>query len=350
MQFTDLEQEYLTHLATQRACSPNTLRTYRSAFARCREVSALIGTPDPDTERIDRRWANLLVQELCKSLRPRTVHRNITAWRTMLAYAIEEGYTEQNPLAGVRMPRKDAVRREPVSTEDLRRLLAATEKLYNPVRAAMAHALLLTSGTAATRYSDLIPLRISDLDLDAGTLLIRKGKGNKSRVIPLPQETVAVLATWLTVREKWLATWPEERGRHSEPDDLWLADRGRRLGEDGLRKLLRELCLIAGIDRKITLHDIRHSAATRMARRGMPLVGIQAVLGHTNLTTTQTYIGGSGPQLLEWAEKMSLEPETDAVNRPVASSPISKSRQKSCPVSTRRRKPCGRRARSSGRP
>jgi site-specific recombinase XerD len=56
----------------------------------------------------------------------------------------------------------------------------------------------------------------------------------------------------------------------------------------------------------IQLHDSRHSAATRMARQGMPLVGIQATLGHTNLTTTQGYIAGSGPHLREWAQKTPL--------------------------------------------
>lgn len=69
---------------------------------------------------------------------------------------------------------------------------------------------------------------------------------------------------------------------------------------------MRELCLIAGIDRPIALHDLRHSAATRMARQGMPLVGIQAVLGHSNLTTTQGYIAGAGPHLQQWAELMAL--------------------------------------------
>jgi site-specific recombinase XerD len=331
MRFTELEPEYLQYLATQRGCSPNTLRTYRSALARCREASAAVGSPEPDTESIDRRWANLLVQELGKRLRPRTVHRNITALRSMLAYAQEEGYTERNPLVGLRLPKKDAVQRTPVTTEDLNQLIDATDRLYNPVRAAMARALIITAATAATRYSDLLPLRVSDVDLDAGILLIRKGKGNKSRAIPLPKQTIDALAHWLEVRRKWLATWSEDAGAkgktsvpRQEPDALWLADRGRPLGEDGLRRYLRELCLIAGIKRTLSLHDIRHSAATRMARQGMPLVGIQAVLGHTSLTTTQGYIAGAGPHLRDWAEKMSL-PSTEGESN--QEKPVEKERE-----------------------
>lgn len=317
MRFSDLEEEYLDYLAAQRGCSPNTIRTYRSAFARCRRASAVAGTPEPDTGQVDRRWANRVVQELGKSLRPRTVHRNITAWRGMLAYALQEGYITVNPFQGVRLPKKDAVQRVAVTTDDLNALLQATDRLYNRTRAVMAKALLMTAATAATRYSDLMPLKVTDLDLSAGTLTVRRGKGNKGRTIPLPQQTVVLLRHWLEARRVWLGSrrsGPDtERGaaRDKAPEALWLADRGRQLGEDGLRKLIRELSLIAGIDRPIRLHDIRHSAATRMARQGMPLVGIQAVLGHTNLTTTQTYIAGAGTHLQDWARQMELPQEAN---------------------------------------
>lgn len=308
MKFSDLEPEYLNYLATQQGCSPQTLRTYRSAFASCRRASAAAGIAEPDTNSIDRSWANRVVQEMAKTLRPRTVHRNITAWRSMLAYAVQEEYTASNPLLGVRLPKKDAVRREAITTDDLNALLKATDRLINRTRGCMARALLLTAATAATRYSDLMPLLVTDLDLQAGALTVRHGKGDKRRTIPLPKQTVEALRQWLIQRRAWLDTWLDEPSAlpRTEPHALWLADRGRPLGEDGLRKLLRELALIAGIDRPIKLHDIRHSAATRMARQGMPLVGIQAVLGHTNLTTTQTYIAGAGSHLSEWAHHMEL--------------------------------------------
>jgi len=335
MMFSDLEPEYLTYLATQQGCSPQTLRTYRSAFVSCRRASAAAGVAAPDTAVIDRSWANRVVQEMAKTLRPRTVHRNITAWRSMLAYAIQEGYTETNPLHGVRLPKKDAVRRQAITSDDLNALINASDCLINRTRACMARALLLTAATGATRYSDLMPLLVSDLDLQAATVTIRHGKGDKRRTIPLPKQTVEALRHWLAQRRLWLDTWPdqrpdsEERDPRTEPQSLWLADRGRPLGEDGLRKLLRELALIAGIDRPIKLHDIRHSAATRMARQGMPLVGIQAVLGHTNLTTTQTYIAGAGPHLSEWAHHMELPAsEPDDSEHADAPSPVIPTRQR----------------------
>lgn len=329
MKFTELQEEFLLYLERQRGCSRNTLRTYRSAFHSLLKASAEIGVPEPDTESVDRRWANRLVQQLGRSLRPRTVHRDITAWRSMLHYAVEEGYTTQNPLQGVRLPKKDPVERVPVTSEDVQALLQATWRLLDRRRGCMARALLLTAATAATRYSDLMPLELTDLNLADGLLTIRHGKGNKSRTIPLPTQTVEALVEWLQFRREWLATWPRradglpEDGKtgkpRAEPTALWLADRGRPFGEDGLRKLLRELCLLAGLDREIRLHDLRHSAATRMARQGMPLVGIQAVLGHTNLTTTQGYIAGSGPHLQEWAEKMGLPSAESPAGRASAS-------------------------------
>lgn len=315
MRIIELQQEYLRYLATQRGCSRSTLRTYASAFKRCLSASAAVGVNDPDTEQLDRRWANRIVQELGSQLRPRTVHRNITAWRAMLAYARDQGYTTADPFAGVRLPKKDPVRRESVTTEDIQALLTATTKLLNRTRATMMRALLLTAATAATRYSDLMPLKVTDLDLGAGTLTVRCGKGGKGRTLPVPMQACEALQEWLQVRSAWLATRPATPGiPWREPEALWLADRGRPFGEGGLRKALRELCLIAGISRPIALHDIRHSAATRMARQGMPIVGIQAVLGHSNLTTTQGYIAGAGPHLQEWAERMAL-PDPKSVEK-----------------------------------
>lgn len=237
MLITDLQEEFLRYLGAQRGCSPHTLRTYASAFRRCLAASVAAGLVQPDTEHLDRRWANRVVQELGLHLRPRTVHRNITAWRAMLAYARDQGYTAADPFAGVKLPKKDAIRREPVTSDDVQALIAATEKLLNRRRAAMLKALILTAATAATRYSDLMPLKVTDLDLGVGLITVRRGKGNKGRTIPIPRQTCDAIGLWLAARAAWLATWPSEpRQQRSEPEALWLADRGRSLGEDGLRK------------------------------------------------------------------------------------------------------------------
>src|SRR5581483_3733918 len=108
----------------------------------------------------DRAWAKGVVQELAKGLRPRSVHRNIAAWRGMLTYAVQEGYAELNPFLGIRLPKKDPVARVPVTNSDLNALLTATHRMLNGVRATMARALILTAATAATRHSDLMPLRV----------------------------------------------------------------------------------------------------------------------------------------------------------------------------------------------
>jgi site-specific recombinase XerC len=163
MRFSELGPEYLAYLSRQRNARPSTLRTYRSAFKTCREASAAIGVPDPDTETIDRRWANRLVQQLSVGRKPRTIHRDITAWRCMLAYACKQEYTTNNPLAGVELPKKGAVERVAVSDDDLNALLAATRRLFDRRRGVMARALLLIAATGATRYSDLMPLRLCDV-------------------------------------------------------------------------------------------------------------------------------------------------------------------------------------------
>lgn len=343
MKLADLAREYLDYLARQRMVSPNTVRTYRAALRQCRAASTVIGCSDPDTETIDRRWANRLVQELGRKRSARTVHRNITAVRSMLVYAIKQEYTENNPLIGIELPAKGAVERTTVTTEDLQALHEATQRLFDARRRCMAQALILTAGTAATRFSDLMPLRVSDVDFTNGSLTIRHGKGDKARLIPLPDQTLAALRERLEVRRQWLATRPAARKnparfQRTEPDALFLADRGRLLGHDGLNKLLDELCLIAGVDRKVRLHAVRHSAATRMAYQGVPTVVIQEILGHSSLRTTELYIRGAGPHIQQWANQMALPVLDKSTTDAPAATPAASSARRHTPRERRFRR------------
>ena len=262
MRMIELEPEFLRYLETQKGCTPATLRTYRSAFQRCRAASAAIVVPKPNQKTVDRRWANRLVQELASRLRPRSVHRNVTALRSLFQYAREEEITKNDPLHGVRLPKKDPVNRSPVSSDDLNALLDSAKRLFDPRLRVMARALLLTASTTGLRYSELMALDVTDIDLSAGALMVRHGKGDKARSIPLPGQVVDAVRHWLRARREWLDTREARPGRlvllDVEPTALWLADRGRRLGEDGLRRLIRELSHAAGIDRPIRIHDVCH--------------------------------------------------------------------------------------------
>ena len=135
--------------------------------------------------------------------------------------------------------------------------------------------LLLNSGL---RISEALALKASDVRLVAGTAQSVRviGKGNKERLVPLPEAFGAVLGFWL-----------KDRARG---DDVFARALGQKpVSAQAARAYLRGMLKKAGIDKKISPHKLRHTYATHLLDAGAELVDIQALLGHESVATTQIY-------------------------------------------------------------
>lgn len=313
MDLIKLEGEFLRHLAARQKCSAATVKTYRSAFRQAWRCTQMMGV-ELDTEALDYTWADLLVDWWCgeQKLGPRTVHRNVTALRSMFAFARKRRWTERDPFAHLDLPDKGAVERVHLTTDDQNALVRAAAHLPDPRFAAMARALVLTQLTVGTRVSELLDLKVSDLDLCQQVVHINHGKGDQEREVVLDDRATAALEVWLQVRRQWLDTRQESgRFRGGEPEAVWLADRGRRLSSQGVYALLDELTAGTPLAGKVRIHDLRHATAKRWFRDGVPLEQIQQRLGHSSRSTTEQYIRGASPNTRLWAERCGL-PETAA--------------------------------------
>jgi len=128
------------------------------------------------------------------------------------------------------------------------------------------------------RISEALSLRVRDVTLVGG--IARKvrviGKGNKERIVPLPEVFGQVFGYWMADRPR---------------DDFVFAKKpgDKPPGPRAVRSYLKRLVEKAGIDKKITPHKLRHTYATRLLESGAELVDIQVLLGHVNLSTTQIY-------------------------------------------------------------
>lgn len=311
MMLLQLEEKFLSHLLRVKNASPATVKTYRSAYKRARETTERLGY-DWETEGLDDTWITALVEEWSEAgLAPRTIHRDITALRSMFRYARRRRITRNDPFADVELPAKGAVERVHLSNDQLNALVDATRMVRNSQRAVMTRALMLTEINTAMRVGELVALRVSDVDLCGGVVHVNHGKGDKSREIVISERTVEALREWLAVREAWLATREgNPRLRGTVPDALWLADRGRGLSTEGIYGVIDELCFFAGFDVKIRVHDIRHASAKRIYREGVPLEVIQQILGHTSRVVTEKYLIGASPDTKKWRECMALPENT----------------------------------------
>lgn len=227
-----------------------------------------------------------------EGLRPRTLRGAIYPIRGLFGMAVERQYIGDNPAKAVKLPKKDAAVRESASDEQLEQLLAGCERERDPQRRAMLRALLSVLIYGGLRRQETLDLQVGDIDLKKGQLLVRSGKGSKSRAIFPCQACLQAIRDWLEVRPK------------SPHSYLFTVDRRRRLGEEGLRRLVEQAKSLADLrdHENIKPHAMRHAAATRLLRNGADLRSIQNFLGHSCLQTTAMYLHTDEQQLQRIAE------------------------------------------------
>jgi integrase/recombinase XerD len=243
-----------------------------------------------------------------RNLRPRSIRSHQHALRAFCEFAVVTKLREDNPAAEIAMPKKDAPRRDTPTNDQVRLLLDAVERDHNARRMVMRRALLGVLVWGALRRSELLDLRLEDLDVTQRSVLIRSGKGSKSRTIYLPEAAMAAVRAWLAMRGEC---------RHPY---VWCAGVDRRLHIKGLAGLLKDLCARAGVPDCAALkpHALRHWRATDLLRAGADLKTISTVLGHSSLAVTSDYLHSSAHESRRVADLSTLNPpeETKAPSTP----------------------------------
>lgn len=177
-------------------------------------------------------------------------------------------------LSGLQMPKKERKLPEVLNKEEVRKLIDATDNL----KSRLLIALLYSSGL---RVSEIVNLKITDLNLSDNTGWVRKGKGGKDRLFVISNSLSSELSDYLEKKEGW----------------NYVFSREKPLTTRNIQKIIQGTRKRAGINRKITPHTLRHSFATHLLEDGTDIRIIQAMLGHSSLSTTQVYTHISTEQL-----------------------------------------------------
>jgi site-specific recombinase XerD len=165
-----------------------------------------------------------------------------------------------------------------MSPDETRRLLAVARTLKVRVLLALGYG-------CGLRASEVVRLRVGDIDSAQGIIRVVQSKGRKDRNVMLSPEVLALLRQWWKTRPRWydIGVPPEER---------WLFPgirRGRPMTTRQLNRLFHQTADAAGIRKPVTLHSLRHSFATHLLERGTDIRVIQALLGHSKLEATARY-------------------------------------------------------------
>lgn len=206
----------------------------------------------------------------------RTLRRRLSALRTFFDWAMREERLTHNPAAAVRAPRVSRRLPQSLAPDSVARLLDAAPADALGLRDFAIMELLYASGL---RLAELQRLDLLALDLPAGLVRVR-GKGGKTRIVPVGRLACAALERWLAAR----ATLADV-----EEQAVFVSRRGQRLSRRGIQQRLARRAREQGLDEHVHPHLLRHAFATHLLESSGDLRAVQELLGHSDIGTTQVY-------------------------------------------------------------
>lgn len=272
--------DFLRHLGLEKNASVLTVKSYRE------DLTQAVGFfhdklgADAEIARIGSRHIRAYIAWMSEQgYAKTTIARRLAAIRSWFRFLCRNGVVSANPCDGVRGPRQEKKLPHFLSGEQIRQLLAAPQG--DSPADLRDRAMLESLYSAGLRVAELVGLNLDDLDLDEGLITVR-GKGRRERLAMLGKPAVAAIRAWLAARDSIV---PATLGQLA----VFLNQRGGRLTTRSVGRLLEKYLAIVGLDPRTSPHTLRHSFATHLLDAGADIRGVQELLGHKSLTTTQIY-------------------------------------------------------------
>lgn len=270
-----LVDAFLLELRTGRRLSPNTVEAYAfdlrrfSGFLHDRSLS--LGD--------FRRTHFLQFLTSLRGLSSRSVARQVSSVRSFFRFLVREGVLPANPVSEVRAPRIGRPLPNYLTVAEVEKLLEAPDR--GTAEGMRDRAMLLLMYAAGLRASEVVSLRMENVDANAGFLRVL-GKGGKERVVPVAEAALAALREY---REDWRPKFLKNNASNA----LFLSRLGRPVTRQTLWIRIARWARAAGIRTRISPHTLRHSFAGHLLAGGADLRAVQVMLGHADISSTQIY-------------------------------------------------------------
>ncbi len=298
MDYEQAVAEFLEYLELEQNRSRKTIQNYSHYLTRLSDFAGEIKLADIDAELIRkwRMWLNRLPTSNADELSKMTQNYHLIALRSFLRFCAKRNWETLAPdkieLARTRRPQVTFL-----TPEELERLTAQPDiSKLNGLRDRAILELLFSSGL---RVSELVGLDRDHINLKRREFMVR-GKGQKDRPVFISDEA----AVWI---EKYLGMRPDNTKplfiRYSGSKKIDNSGNFSRLTARSVQRMVARYALLAGITKHVSPHTLRHSFATDLLMNGADLRSVQAMLGHSNIATTQIYTHVTDPHLKAVHEK-----------------------------------------------
>lgn len=273
-------ERFLAHLKHERRMSGHTLGAYRrdllrlSAFCERRGIDRFSALDNFQVR-------GFAAAEHSSGIAPRSIQRRLSALRSFYEYLVREGLAKRNPALDVQAPKSKKRLPATLDADQMGRLLDFRADDSTSARDKAMMELFYSSGL---RLSELTELQLPAIDLKDRTVRVL-GKGNKTRIVPIGRHAIDALKKWLGERSKWV----RHGGGDSPQLAVFVGKSGRALSVRAVQLRVGAWARRQGLTMHVHPHMFRHSFATHLLESSGDLRGVQELLGHANISTTQVY-------------------------------------------------------------
>jgi len=272
---------FLDYLKIEKGLAPLTVAAYATDI---NQFAGFLARRKRELPRARRDDVRDFIQELfANAVDGRSVGRKLSALRHLYRYMLLDKLIEHDPTLNIDSPKQWKVLPKSLARDEVEIVLKgrpfdAESKLAQAI-SARDRAMLEVFYAGALRVSEMVGVKLEDLKLDLGYMLVR-GKGDKERIVPLGKSAQAALDEYLKSARPALAA-----GRSSPL--LFLGRGARQLTRQRVWQMVGAASAATG--RHASPHMLRHSCATHMVENGADLRTVQTILGHADISTTQVY-------------------------------------------------------------
>ncbi len=272
-----LIDRFLDAIWMERGLSENTLGAYRADLhALCKRLASR-DVPLVNASRAD--LLDYIAWRVEQGAKPRSTARQLSSFRRFFRYLVREGVLREDPTAQIAMPKVGRALPQSLTEAEVVALLGAPD-ISDPL-GHRDRTMLEVLYATGLRVSELITLRISQINLNQGVLRI-VGKGDRERLIPLGDEA----QSWI---REFIKGARMEILLDRQTEYLFPTRRGERMTRQAFWHIIKRYAAKADINKKLSPHTLRHAFATHLLNHGADLRVVQLLLGHSDLSTTQIY-------------------------------------------------------------
>lgn len=279
-----LIDQFSSYLRCERMASPHTHKNYLVDIAQFfsfleKKIPAIKDGGVGHIGKVDVDIVRAYLGQMFETKAPSSMARKIASLRTFFQYCLREGYVSANPAKEVATPKIPKRIPHFLTIDEVLALLKQPEG--SDVLSLRDRAILELLYASGLRVSEMVGLNLEDVDLEGKSVRVM-GKGRKERVVPMGNKAAEALSVYLAKRDTLISKEMTQLA-------FFINCRGGRLTARSIERLLGKYIQRTGLQKTVTPHVLRHTFATHLLGAGADMRGIQELLGHASLSTTQKY-------------------------------------------------------------